>query len=385
MSLVASLDMGSNKMAMALASYDGHGSASLINVKIVASRGIKEGVITDREKVSQCLKKMLGELLKNRTVDTIQVALSGSSLMIKKREVAVNLPRHVVEPRDLALADKQCEDAVDYRDEELVDKVVVSYNIDGDDSIIDPLGKQGRVLRVLYYQYIAYRDYLTKVRQLLGDLGFVKVNFVPQTRVYREAIYTDLEHRKIALVDLGESSIKIALFSDTLLLSEATLPIGVGSIDTDISGAFKIDLGKANQLKHDEGNALRSLCKNKKVTIPETKQLLDSKDLSTVVQSRMEELLIGVTYVLQKSGIKESLDNILLTGGGCRLCNVDTLLNRLSECNVERAYVSEVDVPREDILKTPEFFVVLGLLKCISFEQEAEEGIISKILKRFWN
>lgn len=385
MSLVASLDMGSNKMAMALASCDGHGAASLMNVKIVASRGIKDGIIVDREKVTQCLQNMLSELLKNRTVDTIQVALSGSAIMIKKREVVIKLPRHVVEERDLLLAEKQCEETIEYRDEELIDKVVVSYNIDGDDTITEPLGKRGRELRVLYYQYVAYREYLTKVRQLLEELGFLKINFIPQTRVYQEAIFNELESRKVALVDLGESSIKITLFNDTLLHSEATLPLGVGTIDTDISGAFKIDLGKANQLKHEEGNALRSLCKNKKVTIPETKQLIDSKDLSTVVQSRMEELLMGVTYVLQKSGLKDSLDLILLTGGGCRLCNVDTLLNRLTECKVQRAFVTELDVPREELLKTPEFFITLGLLKCIHIEPEQEEGIFSKILKRLWN
>ncbi|MGL5683475.1 MAG: cell division FtsA domain-containing protein [Marinifilaceae bacterium] len=385
MSLVASLDMGANKMAMALASYNEEGVPTLLNIKIIASNGMRDGIVIDKSMVSDNIRTMLSELVKNKSVDTIQVALSGSALMQKRREVSLNLPRHIVERRDLELAGKQCDDAIDYKDEELVDKIVISYNIDGDDSVTDPLGKTGRTLKVLYCQYTAYRDYLNKLRMLFTELGFKRVNFIAQTRAYQEAIFNELERRKVALVDLGDDSIKIAMFNDTLLHHEAILPLGVNTIDLDIAEAYNIDDYCATRLKEDEGNAIRALCKNKKVNIVNTDLLVESKELATIVQSRMEELLTGVAYVLQKSGFKDSVDEILLTGGGCRLCNTSTLMQRLSDCEVSRATLSEFNASREDWLRSPEFFVALGLLKCFETIPEEKENKFSKIFKKLWN
>ena len=163
------------------------------------------------------------------------------------------------------------------------------------------------------------------------------------------------------------------------------MPLSVGTIDTDIVEAYDINSYYATRLKEDEGNAMRALCKNKKVNITDTDFLIESKDLSTIVQSRMEELLTGVTYVLQTSGFKENIDEVILTGGGCRLSNVGTLMQRLSDWEVSRATLTDLNTTREDWLKSPEFFVALGLLKCIEPVVEEKQNTISSFFKRLLN
>ena len=62
MGWTASLDMGSEKMVMALASGEGS-VCHLKGIKIMASQGIEHGVIKDKEKVRMCIRSLMSELM----------------------------------------------------------------------------------------------------------------------------------------------------------------------------------------------------------------------------------------------------------------------------------------------------------------------------------
>ena len=67
MGWTASLDMGSEKMVMALASGEGS-VCHLKGIKIMASQGIEHGVIKDKEKVRMCIRSLMSELMKDREI-----------------------------------------------------------------------------------------------------------------------------------------------------------------------------------------------------------------------------------------------------------------------------------------------------------------------------
>ena len=60
MGWTASLDMGSEKMVMALASGEGS-VCHLKGIKIMASQGIEHGVIKDKEKVRMCIRSLMSD------------------------------------------------------------------------------------------------------------------------------------------------------------------------------------------------------------------------------------------------------------------------------------------------------------------------------------
>ena len=100
-----------------------------------------------------------------------------------------------------------------------------------------------------------------------------------------------------------------------------------------------------------------------------------------VIQSRMEELLEGAVWLLQKWGYDNPEDKIMLTGGGSRLENIDLLLSRLSGHPAERAVVHRIQTSREEVLRTPEYMVALGLLRCNNFKAgEVYAGIGKKLV-----
>lgn len=380
MGLIATLDMGSEKMVMALAALDSNGDCRLTGIKFTASQGVQRGVITDQAKAQTCIRSLMNELLKDREIDTLNISLSGLAVKMAERKVNIPLQRKVVENGDLVRAEMKCAEGLESRDEELIDLLPLAYSIDRGELIADPIGKYGRILEVYYQAYTASNAALNEIRSLFDGYNIREINFFPLARVYGEAVDAEMENRDFALVDLGAMSTKVTLFRDGLLEYEADLPLGTRTIDYDITSAFGIDTQKARKLKHEYGQALRSVCKNKKLVIPDTKLTIESRDLATVVQSRMEELLEGVVFLLQGWGFEKSEDEILLTGGGSRLMDVDVLLQRLSGHRIARACVKRVQSSKEEVLRTPEYMVALGLLLCNHEEpQETKSGLLDRL------
>lgn len=380
MGLIATLDMGSEKMVMALAAVDSNASCRLTGIKFVASQGVQQGMITDKAKTQTSVRSLANELLKDKVVDALNIALSGQAVKMSERRVNIPLQRKTVEMGDLERAEIKCAEGIEARDEELVDLIPVAYSVDRGELVANPVGKYGRSLEVYYQVYTAESKYLSEIRRLFEGCSIRDINFFPLARVYSEALDAEMEDRDFALVDLGAMSTNVTLFRGGLLEYEAVLPLGVKTIDNDMMSAFGIDGLKARKLKHEFGQALRSACKNKKLVIPDTKLTIESRDLATVVQSRMEELLEGVAFLLQGWGFDGAEDEILLTGGGSRLLDVDLLLQRLSGLKVAKAAVKRVQTSKEEVLRTPEYFVALGLLMCSHQEQqETKSGLLDKI------
>ena len=382
--ITASLDMGSEKMVMAWAET-GQGNHRLLAVKYLPSQGMERGMVKDWEKMRACVQALLSELTKEHQVDVLNVALAGKAVHVFEKEVTVAVQKKTVEQGDLNRALARCrEELADVR-EEVVDLIPFAYSVDKSEPMANPLGKSGHYLKVTYQVYTADADYLSKLRGELelGEIG--KVCFYPATRAYVEGLNLSASDN-VALVDLGAMGIQMASFREGLLEYDAYLPLGTHAIDKDIMTAYKIDVSQAQALKHEEGQAYRAICKNRSVQIPGTRLTLDSRDLSMIIQSRAEELLEGVVFLLQKWGFDSPNAKILLTGGGSNLRDVDVLLHRISGCAVEKAVVVGVQASKENVLQNPDYFMALALLLCepVMETAAAGESSLKNVIKKFF-
>lgn len=378
MGLIASLDIGTETMVMALGREENH-AIYLEGIKFQASQGVERGVVTDWKKVEAGIHILKKELLKDREIDVLNVCLSGAVLHISEQQIRMNLQKRIVEAGDIIRARQRCIDVL--KEEEWVDVLPVAYAVDQGEWLGNPLGKRGRELEAIYQIYQADSDYLSKLRRLFENLGIEEVCFYPAVQSYKEMLPI-AEMKELALVDIGAMGIQVALFRDGLLTHEAYLPLGSRTIDHDIMYAYGVNSGQARKLKHEHGEALRLNCKNKKVQIPDTNLTLESRDLAMVVQSRAEELLEGVVCLLQNWGYEYAEDKIFLTGGGSRLKNMDVLLNRLSGHPVEKVVARHIQTSRGDVLRTPEYIIALGLLMYTPDEME-KKSLWDQLMDKF--
>ena len=359
MGFVASLDMGSEKMVMALGEKSGS-DCRLVGVISIASQGVKRGKIIDKLRAKACIQRLLDRFKSEYEVhiDALNVALSGAWVkQIEDREnIKFSRPKSI-DQGDLQEMEKKCRSVVGAGDEEVVDVIPFAYYVDKE-SEVNPVGVTAKRLDVHYHVYVARSSELMDLRD---------IDFYSMAEATQKALTTaGSDIFNFALLDLGADSIKVQIFQDGLVYFDEELPLGCSTIDGDINTAFSInDVEKAHKLKEEFGMALRASCKNRKIMIPDTKYCIDSHDLVHVEQSRLEELLEGAIFQMQESGCYEDLDDgILLTGGGSQVVGIEVLLSKLSGHSVGFAKVASVKADREASLKSPVYFTALGLLQC---------------------
>lgn len=373
MGLTASLDIGSEKMVMAVAAEENE-KCRLAGIKMIALQGVQNGIITDKSRVKSYVQYLIRELAQGRPVDCLNMALSGDALRVSEHKVSIPL-RKKVKSGDILQAERKCAELVVSKGEELVDILPLAYTLDRGEQVTNPVGMTGRSLDVRFRVYLADADYLAEVRELMAACGIEETEFFPLARAYMKALDVPDTDKTFALIDMGAAHTGVMLFKNRGLRYEVCLPLGTQTIDADIREAFCLeDLSVAKKMKHTHGMAIRSVCKNEKVDIPDVKKRIEKRDLVKVIQCRMEELLEGAVYQLQQWRFNDPEKEIVLTGGGSRVADTETLLCRLSGHKVRKAKVKGMAAANEDILEAPACLGALGLLLCERGEPEEEKS-----------
>ncbi len=337
--------------------------------------------MTDKAKVRSYLEFLLKEGAKGQPVEMMHVALSGKAIRVTEQKVTVSVQRKIVKESDLERADSKCWDAT-AGEHPVLDCFPVAYSLDGDSPTRRPLDRSGKALTVTYRVYTASGNNLQELEKMLLELGVGEVRFFPAVRAFAAGVGVQGRNERFALVDMGASHTGVLLFANGLLEKEVILPLGTETVDTDICEAFKIeDIRQARKLKQDEGSALRSACRNEKVEIPGLRKQIEKRDLAKVIQCRMEELLEGVVFQLQQAGFTGPEAEVLLTGGGSRLADTLSLVEKLSGQHCRYAKARGIQAA-DEVLLAPSCLIALGLLLCKPYEPSEEKtGWFSRLFK----
>ena len=158
-STVAALDIGSEKISVAVADASEGGELTLLGFGKVPSLGIQHGSVQDVELAVESIRAAVAEAeqTSRRKVTTVSVALTGKHLHSINKVGQVVLPDAEVDSAAvkrvtrLAMAfDPKVEGQS--QDDRLVSHVVKGYTLDNDDVMIDdPIGMVGSVILSLIH------------------------------------------------------------------------------------------------------------------------------------------------------------------------------------------------------------------------------------------
>ena len=189
--------------------------------------------------------------------------------------------------------------------------------------------------------------------------------------------YKELEFGS-AIVDLGHEKISFGFFKNLALTNSITFPIGINHITKDISKVCSLDLDESEKIRNsidfsfinnqkifDENNYLKSIYFNN------SKFRKISEDLVlSVIKARLDEIVA----VLKKQSIIPGFNltsgiNILFTGGGSNLLNIEKYFNNFFGPNIKKGQKNNIE---RDIELEGSFSSCLGALKIIKDGWETE-------------
>lgn len=364
MGLIGSLDLGSDKLVMALAEKEDN-SYFLKEIVSVPSGGIDKGIVIDEKELALSINELFSKLKEEAPIDILNVGLYGSKVQSKISENTIKLKRSPINQKVVNSLIRETWDKFTVGRDIVLDIIPNYYFIDGGDEVNNPVGKTGKTLSLNSTAYYADKGYIDQIEVLLNEYVSGDFFFYPHERVVFELIKNNKAKDSFAFIDLGAEKIKVIIIEDGILVDSIDFEIGVNAVDYDLMTMHDMGIEITHQLKIEYGEALKSIYKNVKVRIPDSSHIIEGRDLVHVIQTRMEEIFEGILYYLYKNDFKNFTDPyILISGGGACLKNVDKLLERMSGFRVGYPNINHIRSINEDELKDPSNVLSLGLLMC---------------------
>jgi cell division protein FtsA len=179
----------------------------------------------------------------------------------------------------------------------------------------------------------------------------------------------DEKEAGVVLVDIGGGTTDIAIFQDGIIRHTAVIPLGGDVITEDVKEGCTIIRKHAEELKVKFGSALANENKDEEiVAIPGLRgrapKEISLKNLASIIQARMEEIIEHIYYEIKNSGFEKKLiAGIVLTGGGALLRHAAQLTEFMTGMDTRIGYPNEhlaKDVPDE--MASPMYSTGIGLV-----------------------
>ncbi len=372
--IIVGLDIGTTKIAVIVGRKNEHGKIEILGYGKVPSIGVKRGVVANIDNTIQSIKEAVAEASAKSGVDIKYVNVGIAGQHIKSLQHRGSMIREdsetEISQEDI---DKLCNSMYNLNmnpGEEILDVIPQEFSIDGDHGIMTPKGYTGSSLEANFHIIIGQTAAAKNIYKCVRRAGLEVVELILEPIASAEAVLSEEEKEAgVVLVDVGGGTSDIAIFHAGIIRHTAVIPLGGEIITEDIKEGCSIIKKHAEELKVKFGSALaRENREEEIVAIPglrgRTPKEISLKNLASIIQARMEEIIEHVYYEIKNSGYEKKLiGGIVITGGGAHLKHVAQLTEFMTGLDTRIGYPNEhlaSDVPAE--MASPMFATGVGLV-----------------------
>jgi len=346
------LDLGTTKIAAIVGRSNEHGKIEILGYGKAESIGIMRGVVANIDKTVSSIKEAVEAAEKTAGVNIRQVNVGIAGNHINSIQHRANIVRNSQEEE---IKETDVESLIEsmYKlatppGDEIIHVIPQEYIIDKEMGIKDPVGICGSCLEGNFHIITGQVAAIRNIQKCVSKAGLEIKELILEPLASADAVLSDDEKEAgVVLVDIGGGTTDIAIFHDHILRHTAVIPFGGNVITDDIKEGCAIIRNQAEALKVRFGSALSSKNRHEDiVSIPglrgrEPKEI-SLKNLASIIQARMEEILEYVEYEIKNSGYSNKLIcGIVLTGGGAQLKDIKQLTEYKTGMQTRIGYPNE--------------------------------------------
>jgi len=372
--IIVGLDIGTTKIAVIVGRKNEHGKIEILGYGKVPSIGVKRGVVANIENTVQSIKEAVAEASAKSGVDIkyINVGIAGQHIKsLQHRGSMIRDDKEIeISQEDV---DKLCNSMYNLNmnpGEEILDVIPQEFSIDGEHGIRQPQGMNGSSLNANFHIIIGQTAAAKNIYKCVRKAGLEVVELILEPIASAEAVLSEEEKEAgVVLVDIGGGTSDIAIFHEGIIRHTSVIPLGGDIITEDVKEGCSIIKKHAEELKMKFGSALARENRDEEiVAIPglrgRTPKEISLKNLASIIQARMEEIIEHIYYEIKNSGYEKKLiGGIVLTGGGALLKHVAQLSEFMTGLDTRIGYPNEhlaSDVPIE--MASPMYATGIGLV-----------------------
>lgn len=366
--------MGTSSVTIAVGAPDDEGRLVITDITSRPMKGITRGEITNRQDVSESVRGIIGEVEQKlgMSLSELYTGTSGHHVRCAGHDYYVfvgersegEIRQEDMDALHEGMSNVQAEDGL-----RIMDRIPQRYVVDGRDEVKDPVGRFGKKLEATFNFVLGSATLIDRLEKTLIALGTRSRKTYPNALASAEAVTLPEEREMgVAVVDLGAGTTDVCVWHDNAVRFVRGIPFGAGDIDRDIHQQGILEK-HVEGLKTNFGVAMADLVVTDNLIAikgrsPREKQEISKRNLATIIEHRLREIIGFVVDEIGDSGYSGKLrGGIVLTGGGSRLAGIDTLFREVTGMEVRLA-LPDVQVADESLpsAQDPAHATVIGLL-----------------------
>lgn len=375
--VIVGLDIGTTKIACFVGTRNEHGKIEILSMGKSESLGVARGVVENIEKTVQSIKNAVEEA-QNRVegelvIRNVNVGIAGQhikSLQHRGMHTRNSLETEISQLDIDALVEDMYKMLMP-PGEKIITVIPQEYIVDNQQGIKDPIGHAGIRLEANFHIITGNIGACMTINKCVQKAGLEVKDIILEPMASADAVLSSEEKEAgVVLVDIGGGTTDIAIFHEGIIQHTAIIPFGGNVVTDDIKEGCTIMKRQAELLKMKFGSALASESQeNEIVCIPglrgrEPKEI-SVRNLASIIQARMTEIVELVDYEIINSGFKKKLiGGIVVTGGGSQLKHITQLFEYLTGMDTRIGYPTEhlANTNHIENLTSPMYATGVGLV-----------------------
>lgn len=392
--VILGIDIGSTKVCSIIAEVR-ESSVQIIGTGSCKSQGIKKGAITNLEQASKAIRQSIEDAKRMAGVNPKKaiISLSGAHAKGINSSGIANVVRGEVSLDVISTAlDVAKHNAGISKDYEVVHILPFRFKLDDQDFVEDPIGMTGSSLKVDAHIVTVQKASLENLKRAVLLAGIEVENVVLSSYAASIAVlHEDEKELGVVCIDMGAETCDLMIYDGNSMRYNDFLGVGSNNISNDIARVLNTKLVIAEEIKKTYGNLLPSDADKEQVLeVPRNgnskeDELIDVQLnlIDSIIGARVQETLEILGRSIERSGLRNNVSGIVLTGGMANLKGMREFASAIfSPLSVRLARPAEIG-GLFDSLKDSSSSVVVGLIlygagSFTNYEKDSQGNILNK-------
>ncbi|MGB4081197.1 MAG: cell division protein FtsA [Bacteroidia bacterium] len=387
--IIVGLDIGTTKVCAIVGRANQYGKVDILGMGKVSSHGgVTRGVVSNIDKTVLAIQEAIKEAALKSNVDLrkVQVGIAGAHInsLQHKGMIIRNDRESEINKDDLEKLENDMFKLAVKPGDRIIHVLPQDYTVDDEPGILDPVGMSGVKLEGNFHIITGQISAAKNIYKCVEKSGLKVSELALEPLASAEAVLSKEElEAGVVLVDIGGGTTDVAIFHDGIIRHTAIIPYGGNIITEDIKEGCNVMKAHAEALKIKFGSALANeLSENEIVSIPGIRgreaREISIKNLSMIIQARVEEILELVYYEIKASNVKNLAGGIVLTGGGSQLKHISQLAEFITGLDARIGYPNEhLAKGMVDEVKSPIYATSVGLVLRGLAEERSQINIVA--------
>lgn len=339
--VIVGIDIGTSKVSTFVGEVNNFNQIEIQCSTSSKCQGIQKGKIVDEDALAEAIGRTIDEVedISNLQVNSAYTTIPGKYITIVQNSIVKDTKDKFsgITIKDVASAIIQVRDVEIPDDKILIDVVPDKFILEDGKAVEDPVGKFSSNFTLTAQIILAEKDYIRQLTSVFKKAGIEIDGVVPITLAERNLVLDTNElNDNVMILDIGAGNTEIGIFNGSTYVYTNTISLGGDNITSDIAYVLNISKEEADKLKRQYGLALRSFIDNDNNIVLNTYQdptqknvTIKSSELVEIIEARIEEIFTLVNKDITSHGVKNNINNVILTGEGITNINKSDMAGKI--------------------------------------------------------